>query len=118
MSGPLPIALYVLDFLGYGVFAAVLVMRNLRRPISLLMALAATLTAFWALSELGAGYEFSPTWCAHLTSVLKDGAWFAFILAMMDRSSRSLTAWRFLVAISAGIMLFHAVLTTSNITLG
>jgi putative PEP-CTERM system histidine kinase len=118
MSGPLPIALYVLDFLGYGVFAAVLVVRNLRQPMSVLMALAATVTAVWAISELGSSHSLSPDWCARLVSALRDGAWFAVVLVMMDRTSRSLTTWRVLAAITTCMVLFHAALATSNITLG
>jgi len=118
MSGPLPIALYVLDFLGYGVFAAVLAVRNFRWPMSALMALAAALTAVWAASELGSSHSLSPDWSARLASALRDGAWFAVVIAMMDRTSRSLTAWRALAAITACMVLFHAALTTSAITLG
>ena len=118
MSGPLPIALYVLDFLGYGVFAAVLAMRNFRWPMSALMALAAALTTAWAISELGSSLSFSPDWFVRLASALRDGAWFAVSLAMMDRTSRSLTAWRVLVAITACMVFLDAALTTGNITLG
>jgi putative PEP-CTERM system histidine kinase len=118
MSGPLPIVLYALDFLGYSAFAAVLLLRNPRQPVSALMALAATVTAVWAISELGSSQGISADGWAQLASSLKDGAWFAVVLAMMDRTSRSLITWRVLVVITTCIVLFHAALATSNITLG
>ena len=118
MSGPLLIALYVLDFLGYGVFAAMLAVRYFRWPMSALMALAAALTAVWAIAELGSSHSISPDWSARLASALRDGAWFAVVLASMDRTSRSLTAWRILVAIAACMVFLNAALTTSNITFG
>ena len=118
MSGPLAIALYVLDFLGYGVFAAVLLARNSGRPAAILMALASAVTAAWAFSELGSSHGLSPDWCTRLAAALRDGTWFGVVLAMMDRPSSSLRVWRVLVAITGCVVVSHAILATSGVTLG
>jgi putative PEP-CTERM system histidine kinase len=110
MMDYLPITLYVLAALGYGLFALLLLIRSDRRTLSLIMALAATATAAWAGLNLAGRYDYAPVQLVYLAGVLKDGAWLAVILTMMDRPAG---VWRLLAGLTAALVLFHAGLATS-----
>ncbi len=54
----------------------------------------------------------------YLTSVLKDGGWFAVILMMIDRPRGAPHTWRLLAWATAAVVLVHAGLLTSGADLG
>ena len=118
MTEILPITLYVLAAVGYGLFAMLLLIRSLRRPLSLTMALAAGLTAAWAMIALAGRYDLAPAAWVYLTGVLKDGAWFAVVLAMMDRPQGSRRTWQLLAGATAIVVAIHAALLSSGTGLG
>ncbi len=118
MTEILPITLYVLAAGGYGLFALLLLIRSQREAVALTMALAAALTAIWAGVTLAGRYDHADASLVYLTSVLKDGGWFAAILVMMDRPARAPTAWRALAALTAVTVLVHALFLSRSMDLG
>lgn len=118
MTEILPITLYGLAAAGYGLFAMLLLIRSQRETVALTMALAAALTALWAGVTLAGRHDMADASLVYLTSVLKDGGWFAAVLAMMDRPARAPTAWRVMAGLTAAIVLVHAVFQSQSLELG
>ena len=76
----------------YGAYALWLVGARRRRGLRDCALLAATgLAAVWGLSVVAYAVLESPLWllAGATADVLRNGAWFAFLLALMDRSDKS-----------------------------
>ena len=108
MTEILPITLYALTAIGYGVFALLLVIRSRRQMVALVMALAAGLTAAWAVLTLAGRYDMAQAPLVYLSNALRDGGWLAVALALMDRPSQARGTWRVLAVLTASVILIHA----------
>ncbi|HEX3755799.1 MAG TPA: XrtA/PEP-CTERM system histidine kinase PrsK [Rhizomicrobium sp.] len=118
MTEILPIILYALTAAGYGVFALLLVIRSRRQTLALIMALAAGLTAGWAVLTLAGRYDMAQAPLVYLSNALRDGGWLAVILALMERPVQARPTWRVLAVLTAVVMLTHAALLFRGGSLG
>ncbi len=104
--------------LGYAAFAPILVFRGARSWLNALFALAAAATALWAASIVFVDLVNWPVWTAELAGSLRDGLWFAVVLAIIYPDAKNQIVWRILAATTAGIVLINAFFAASGFDAG
>lgn len=90
--------------LGYAIFVALLAVWGARSRLTAFMALAAGMTAVWALSWVLFDLGWLPVWAPTVALALRDGSWIAVILTTMAAGREKDAVWRRLVAISVAVI--------------
>lgn len=106
--------------LAYSAFAAILPAWGKRSRPNILFALAAAVTALWALADVGAQAGWTELPIAQSAAALREGAWFALLLAMLNQDAERHPLWRQLAVAAAALAsagLFFAA-TGANIDTG
>jgi putative PEP-CTERM system histidine kinase len=114
----LPVLSSLLVFLGYSLFALLLLTRGRRQLLTFAMALASALTALWALVTLLGREDLAPISLIYQTGALKDVGWLGVLLAMANRSAQPAFPWRSLMTGCALLVATHLLLAGSGLTLG
>src|SRR6266566_256356 len=104
--------------LGYAAFAGLLALRSARSWLSSALILAAASTAIWAALVVLAQWSLVPEWIASIAAPLRDGAWYAVVLAVLYLTGYDHTLWRRLVVATAFITALYAVLVATDLSLG
>src|SRR5256714_3165399 len=104
--------------LGYAAFAGLLAVRSDRSWLSSALILAASSTAIWAALVVLAQGSLVPEWTTSIAAPLRDGAWYAVVLAVLYLAGYDHTLWRRLVAATALITALYAVLVATDLSLG
>src|SRR5579864_923247 len=111
-----PVYAHMAAFLGYAIFAILLAFRGRRSWLTVSFILAATLTAVWAASFVLAEWSVLPNWIEDLIAPLRDGGWFAIVLAILYLLGRDQIMWRYLLA--ASVVLLHALFAAGRLDAG
>src|SRR6266566_6158542 len=104
--------------MGYAAFAGLLAVRSDRSWLSSALILAAASTAVWAALVVLAQWGLVPQWTAAVASPLRDGAWYAVVLAVLYLAGYDQTLWRRLVAATVLITALYTVLSATDLSLG
>ena len=91
--------------LSYAAFAPILVFRGARSWLNALFALAAPRPPFGQLQSSLSIWSIGQCWTAELAGSLRDGLWFAVVLAIIYPDAKNQIVWRILAATTAGIVL-------------
>jgi putative PEP-CTERM system histidine kinase len=105
-------------FLAYGIFAVLLAFRGARSWLNGLMILAAFMTSVWALTVILLDWSILPVWPSELAGPLRDGAWFAVVLAVLYSAGQGPGIWRRLVFVTAAVIAVDALVSALNIQAG
>ena len=84
--------------MGYAAFAGLLALRSDRSWLSSALILAAASTAIWAALVVLAQWSLVPEWIASVAAPLRDGAWYAVVLAVLYLAGYDHTLWLRLLA--------------------
>src|SRR5437762_13835513 len=87
-------------FLAYCAFAIFLAVAEARTWLKGFLTLAAVLTAAWAASAFVGEWSPLPFWLNDLLGVLRDGAWYGVVLAILYLLAQSHVLWRVLAAVT------------------
>ena len=104
--------------LAYAIFVALLAFRSARSWLTALLALAAGLTALWALAWTLYDVDLLPSWIPALLVPIRDGSWLAVILAILRGRGGNQLLWQRLVAITAVIVTLDAVFSAAQLNFG
>lgn len=113
-----PVVSSLLVFLGYSLFAVLLLSRGRHQLQTYLMALASALTALWALLALLGREDLVPIGLLYQANALKDVGWLAAMLSMANRASQPAFPWRVLMVSCVLLMAAHLFLVLSGLSLG
>ena len=105
-------------FLAYAAFAILLAFRGTRSWLNGLLILAAGLTAAWALAVVLFYWSILPAWPSELAAPLRDGAWFAVVLAILYSAGQGQVVWRRLAILAAVTVAIHALFSATNLYAG
>lgn len=94
----------LLTALVYSAFAAILPARGRRSPSNFLLALAAALTALWAISTVLLACGWTDVRLPRIAAVLRDGGWFAVTLAILKLESGPQPLWKRLTATASSLI--------------
>jgi putative PEP-CTERM system histidine kinase len=109
---------YTAALLAYGAFATLLAFRSARSWITSFLILAAGTTAAWAGTMLLVEWLAVPSWAAGLTGTLRDGFWFAVVLAVLYTAGRDKTVWLGLIFAAAAASSLHALFSITGLNAG
>jgi putative PEP-CTERM system histidine kinase len=98
-------------FFGYAVFAILLAFRGARTWLTAYLVLAAVMTAAWAAIAVFVEWSLLPQWTVNSAEPLRDGAWFALILAVLYAAGYDTAVWRSLVVGTVCVVLLDALLS-------
>src|SRR5882762_7003328 len=98
-------------FFGYAVFAILLAFRGARTWLTAYLVLAAVMTAAWAAIAVFVEWSLLPQWTVNSAEPLRDGAWFALILAVLYAAGYDTAVWRGLVVGTVCVVLLDALLS-------
>src|SRR6266550_3678285 len=101
--------------LGYAAFGGLLAFRSARSWLSSALILAAASTAIWAALVVLAQGALVPQWTISVTAPLRDGAWYAVVLAVLYLTGYDHTLWRRLAAATVLITALYAVLASTDL---
>ena len=104
--------------LGYGVFAIVLGFRGARTWLTTFLIFASLMTAVWAGASVSVEWAHLPRWTADLSATLKDGAWFALVLAVLYAAGHGNAVWRGLVGVTTVIIVLDALFSALAVDAG
>ena len=104
--------------LGYGTFAILLAFRGSRTWLTALLALAAVATAAWATVSILVEWSLLPTWTADLAEPLRDGAWFAIVLAVLYAAGHDEGVWRGLVVTAGCVVFLDSLFSATGVSVG
>jgi putative PEP-CTERM system histidine kinase len=94
----------LLAALAYAAFAVVLPLRGKHSWPSYLFASAAAMTALWALSRALYDDGLAAYWAPRVAGALRDGAWFAVTIGLLQHDNHKHPLWRKL-AIAASVVI-------------
>src|ERR1700721_210573 len=116
----LPVSVYTNGAvaLGYGAFVLLLAFRGARSWLNAVLVVAALATAAWAMAMAFVESGAWPPWSAHLSGPLRDGAWYAVVLAVLYPAGRDRSVWFALAASAAGIVLIDAIFAATGFNAG
>lgn len=88
----------------YAAFAVVLPLRGKRSWPNALFAVAAAMTALWALSLALSNYDWVDNWVPRMTGALRDAGWFAVTLGLLRQDSDAHPLWKRLTAVATALI--------------
>lgn len=100
---------HIAAFAAYGIFAILLAFRGARSWLGGLLIFAAGMTAAWSLAVLLLDWSMLPAWPSELAAPLRDGAWYAVVLAVLYTTGQGQGVWRRLAVGTAFVVLLNAV---------
>ena len=100
-------------FAAYAVFAAIVAFRGSRTLLAALLLVVMLATAAWAQSFVLVFLGYAPDWLEGVVSAVRDAAWLALALALMQRHAGNTGYFRVLVA-GAAILLGLQILLSMN----
>ncbi len=110
----------LLTGLSYSAFAVILPARGKQSWTNYLFAIAAALTALWAMADVLSKAGFAEPWWPQTAAALRDGGWFAVTIGILRLDAEQHPLWRRLAlaaAILIAVNLFFA-LTRASVDTG
>jgi putative PEP-CTERM system histidine kinase len=104
--------------LGYAIFVALLVVWGARTRLTAFMALAAVVTAGWALVWTLFDLGQLPRWASMVAATIRDAGWLGVVLAILAVGREKDGIWRRLVAISVAVVAVDAFFASTQLNLG
>src|SRR4051812_24647246 len=100
---------HIAAFLAYGALALFPALAPARSWLKLLMIFGAALTSAWALSVVLGEQALLPSWVVNIGGVLRDGGWYAVVLAILYAQVQSHRLWWALLIGTVSLLSLHAV---------
>lgn len=80
--------------LAYSAFAAILPAWGKRSRLNMVFAIASAATALWALATAFGDAGWAEPWTARCAAALREGAWFALLIAILHHDAERHPLWR------------------------
>jgi putative PEP-CTERM system histidine kinase len=100
----------------YSGFSAILPAWGKRSGINLVFAFACAMTALWTLVTAFAAAGWIDGWVAPSAAALRDGGWFALLIAMLRQDADRHLLWRHLAIAAVTLALINLYFAASNAT--
>jgi putative PEP-CTERM system histidine kinase len=113
-----PVLAYGAALVAYSVFSALLALRGARTWLIAYFVAATALTAAWAAAALLSWEHVWPQWPMELFGSLRDGGWFALVLAVLYRAGPNQRVWRGLMIATCGVVSINTLFATTGISAG
>jgi putative PEP-CTERM system histidine kinase len=105
-------------FAAYAIFAVIVAFRSSRTLHAALFLIVMLATAVWAQSFVAVFLGYAPDWLESVMSAVRDAAWIALALALMQRHASDTTYFRALAAMAVSLVALQVVLSLNDWIVG